>query len=173
MGYSRLASRVLTVFNPLPGITEKDVCEHAGLPVPRAGSDKPVFSMALLWSAGADKEFLAIAPGETRAIGEEYARQLERDHREEGLVIVEDFDGDKEAAQIEGFHHAIEFYRTNGLSAIMEHRLGRSDDEWAQVRRQFPGNVKNEAKAEMLDKLVSKLQERHGAKSKNMVRAAS
>lgn len=84
-----ISEKRIYAYNPLPMVTEAELCERAGLMI-RADADRSFFDFKWRWGTGIDKEWIFIRVGdEPIELRESESRSLQRDLSEMGVVLLE------------------------------------------------------------------------------------
>lgn len=118
-----LSEAIVWAHNPLPDISDAELLTIAGLDsvVPKANSP---FAMKWQFASGLEREDVEIAPGGFMALRASEAVEMERELREQGLVIIEKRENEDEilAKSDIGLRAALEFWRSRGLPKLIAYR---------------------------------------------------
>jgi hypothetical protein len=153
----KLRDSIVTLLNPCPDVSERELGERMKLLVP--APDVPAFAIEVKWSSGSEAEEVALAPGESIELAEPVAADLEKAFRHRGLVIVERHE-DETSARRHGLLKAIEFFRSRGTESILEvqGQRGWTDEHVLNLRNSgLRSQHLNKAREEVLQEELERI----------------
>ena len=149
-----LSESVVWAHNPRPDDDNATVLLMAGLESLPVGSKSP-FLLAWQYSGGEEREDLRLEPGAFHALRISESVEIEREMREQGLVLVNDPQNEDEvlAKTEQGLRAAFAFWRERGTPKLIAYRQrhGISDHELEARRYELWAYHVASAKAQLIE----------------------
>ena len=146
-----LTEKLYDAINPLPGLSEAELFERAGLHLvtPRQA---PAFLLEWHYGGGHEKEYVAIAPGDFVTLRESDAKLIEAELGEQGLLVVPHGKAPADAECRAAITRAASYWHERGAPALAAYRRDRgiSPEDLEEMRDMLWPYYAAKAKAEVL-----------------------
>jgi len=165
-----VSEKTVYAYNPLPDVSEAEIVEHVGLDL-ITPSTVPPFQFNWQYGGGLEKELVTINPGEAVPLRTSEAKELMREARDMGIVLLDDPHDEAEVRKksIEGLHRARQYWRARGELRKSWYRKerGLSRDELEDMKENLHVWFINEGKVHFISEEARRLQGRGAPKKKN------
>lgn len=155
-----LSEKVVWAHNPLPAITDAEVLQLADLPMATPKNKSP-FELRWQYAGGEEREDIVLEPGEFHPLRVSESLDIEREMREQGLVLVNDQTDKAEvlAKAEQGLRIAQKFWRERGAPKLQQYRqrAGITEDEMGERRYELWAYHVAKAKAKLLEEATGRV----------------
>jgi hypothetical protein len=172
-----ISEESVLVLNPLPAVDDAEVLERAGLLETAEAVDLKPLYIDWQYSAGAEREFIRLLPGESKVLRQSDASAMMHEVAEKGLCLVSLKATDEELknARAGGIKRAITFYTERGNKRLqnIRKRFGLTAEEMKENRHEHWSFYFNQALADILREELNKLVPNVGLQKKRAKEAAA
>jgi hypothetical protein len=164
-----LSESVVWAHNPLPDVDDAALLAKAGLDM-LTPKDKHPFALSWQFGGGLEREDISLLPGEFHPLRASESVEMQREMREQGLIMVNDMSDRAEllAKSEAGLRLAMTFWRDRGAPKLIQfrQRAGITDAEMEERKYDLWAYHVAKAKALLIEEKIKEIVRERAALAK-------